>query len=294
MPRYGAWPCRFNSWTVNNIDSVQPDSNVDMLVRRAGGETHPTATGVLRKSNMCGFTTRDIHEVLTNASPTNAAKGLVVTTASLQFRQKGTDAGTAAHPVVQSTKGFVYVTDFGATHDAAEGADINFRFQALQNGANAPFSLVNNQTLTGTPVVTAQYKLGPCSLEGTAIRIQGWRLTTGFNYVAKGDSGNVSPDEGTIDEEQFSLTIDTDDITLSTWFGDGQAISTGTTVYLRKVGVADNVAEHISVSISAGTYTTPSMPVSGTGDATGRIECSLEARPTISLNQTIPASAVVS
>ena len=134
--------------------------------------------------------------------------------------------------------------------------------------------------------------MGPCYFEGTAIRIQGWRLSTGFTYVAKGDSGQVSADLGTIDSEEFTLAIDTDSINLSTWMGDGSAISSGTDVYLRAVGVADSVAAHVKVSVSAGTYTTPSMSVSGQADASGSIVAQCQVRPTISINQVIPATAV--
>ena len=293
MARYGAFPCTFNAWVANNLDSIQPDSNIDMLVRRGGGELHPSTTGVLRSDNVCAFTSRDVEDVLANASPVNTAKGLVVTSSALQFQLKGTDSSSSSHVIVQSVNGFVYVTDFGATQDSPEGADINFRFKALRSGTTPPFSLLPGQALTGTPTVNTHFKMGPCSLEGTAIRIQGWRLSTGFSYVAKSDSGEVSADQGTIDSEEFTLAIDTDNLALSTWMGDGSAISSGTDVYLRAVGVADNVAAHIKVSVSAGTYTTPSMSVSGQGDATGSIVAQCQVRPTITLNQVIPATAVV-
>ena len=277
----------------NTLASIPPDSNIDMLVRRAGGELHPSTTGVLRTDNMCGFTSRDVEDVLSNASPVNSAKGLVVTSSALQFQLKGTDSTSSAHVILQSVNGFVYVTDFGATQDSAEGADINFRFKALRSGTTAPFTLLTGQTLTGTPTVNTHFKMGPCYFEGTAIRIQGWRLSTGFTYVAKGDSGQVSADLGTIDSEEFTLAIDTDSINLSPWMGDGSAISSGTDVYLRAVGVADSVAAHVKVSVSAGIYTTPSMSVSGQADASGSIVAQCQVRPTISINQVIPATAVV-
>jgi len=298
MPRYGAWPAKINgSWVVNNLDSLEPSSNVELLTRRAGGETHPTFSAVISAENSCNFTSRDVGDVLANASPVNAAKGLTLTAFLAQYRRKGVASGTDSHVTLTSTAGFLFVTDFGAEQNSQDGADINFRAVLLYSGSNVPVVCNVSQTLANTPQVNAVYKLGPVVLEGTAIRPTRWRLNTGFGVVTKRHSGNVHSDEATIDTENFNLEIDTDELTHAAAsflnFGAGAAVNVGTTAYLRKVGVADNVPSHIAVSVSAGTYTVPSLPVQGEADASVKIQTQCDVRPTILLNQTIPASAVL-
>lgn len=286
--RFSIYPAIFDSFTANNLDSVNVSSDVELLVRRAGGAIPTTDSSMIGGANSVSLTSRDVHEVLTNAGPTLSAGGLAVSTlAKMQYRHKG-ESGSS-HVTISSLGGFLYVTDFGAEQGAAEGADINFVYRALSVGGNAPLTINTSQAITGTPAVNSSFKLGPVSVKGSTINVQGWRLRTGMSYVAKPHSGGLHADEGTIDEEAYTIEIDTDDATLASTLslGESSAITSGLTCYLRRIGQADGNAQHVKVTASSGTYVVESLGGSGTGDASLRITVTLNGRPTIALNQLI-------
>jgi hypothetical protein len=286
--RYGIYPALFDALTANNLDSVNVSADVQMLVRRAGGDVATTASALIGAANSVSLSSRDIHEILTSAGPTLTAGGLVVSTsASMQYRQKG-ETGSS-HVTITSLGGFLYVTDFGAEQGAAEGADINFVYRALSVGGNAPLTINTSAAITESPAVNSSFKLGPVSVKGSTINVQGWRLRTGFSYTAKPHSGLIHADAGTIDEEAYTIEIDTDDASLASTLslGESSQITSGLTCYLRSIGDADDVATHIKVSATSGTYVVESLGGSGTGDATIRITVTINGRPTIALSQLI-------
>jgi hypothetical protein len=286
--RFGIYPAIFDSFTANNLDAVNVSSDVELLVRRAGGDIPTTGSAMIGGANSVTLQSRDVHEVLTNAGPTLSAGGLAVSTlAKMQYRQKG-ESGSS-HVTITSLGGFLYVTDFGAEQGAAEGADINFVYRALSVGGNAPLTINTSQAITGSPAVNSSFKLGPVSVKGSTINVQGWRLRTGMSYVAKPHSGGLHADAGTIDEEAYTLEIDTDDATLASTLslGESSQITTGLTCYLRRIGQADGNAQHIKVSATSGTYVVQSLGGSGAGDASLRITVTINGRPTIALNQIV-------
>jgi hypothetical protein len=229
-----------------------------------------------------------VHEILTDASPTNAAGGLVVSTSGkMQWRQKGQSG--SSHVTCTSTSGFLYVTDFGAEQSSNEGADINFVYRALSVSGNAPLTINTGQALSNSPAVNSSFKLGPVSVKASTINVQRWRLRTGFSYVAKPHSGAIHADEGTIDEEAYTLEIDTDDAGVASTLslGESSAITSGVICYLRRIGYADGASQHIKVSSTSGTYVVQNLSGTGTGDASSRIIVTLNGRPTIGLSQVI-------
>jgi hypothetical protein len=286
--RYGIYPAIFDSFTANNLDSVGVSSDVQLLVRRAGGAIPTTSSALIGAANSVALQSRDVNEVLTAASPTSAAGGLAVSTlAKMQWRQKG-ESGSA-HVTVTSVSGFLYVNDFGAEQSSTEGADINFMYRALSASGNAPLTINTSQALTGSPAVNSSFKLGPLQVKGSTINIQRWRLRTGISYVAKPHSGLIHADEGTIDEVAYTLEFDTDDagVAATLSLGESSSITTGLVAYLRRIGQADGNAQHIKVSASAGTYVVENLEGSGTGDATSRVTVTINGTPTIGLNQII-------
>lgn len=286
--RYGIYPAVFDSFIANNLDSVEVSSDVELLIRRAGGAVPTTSSAIIGAANSVALTSRDVHEVLTDASPTNSAGGLAISTSSkIQWRQKG-ESGSS-HVNCTSVSGFLYVTDFGAEQSSNEGADINFMYRALSASGNAPLTINTSQALSNSPAVNSSFKLGPVQVEGSAINVQRWRLRTGMSYVAKPHSGAVHADEGTIDEEAYTLEIDTDDAAVSSTLslGESSALSTGVVCYLRRIGYADGTSQHIKVSSTSGTYVVQNLAGTGTGDASSRIIVTLNGRPTIGLSQTI-------
>ena len=287
--RYSIYPAIFDSFTANNLDSVNVSADVGLLVRRAGGDVPTTSSAIISAANSVSLQSRDVHEVLTNAGPQLSARGLSVSTlAKIQWRQKGQSG--SSHVTVNSLAGFLYVTDFGAEQGSAQGADINFVYRALSVGGNAPLTINTGQAITGTPAVNSSFKLGPVSVKGSTINVQAWRLRTGISYIAKPHSGAIHADAGTVDEEAYTLEIDTDDAGVSNILslGESSSISSGLNAYLRRIGQADGNAQHVKVSATAGTYVVENLSGSGTGDATQRVIVTIDGRPTIGLNQAIP------
>ncbi len=286
--RYGIYPALFDSLVANNLDSVEVSSDVQLLIRRAGGAVPTTSSAIIGAANSVSLQSRDVHEILTAASPTNAAGGLAVSTlAKIQWRQKGQSG--SSHVTCTSTSGFLYVTDFGAEQSSNEGADINFVYRALSASGNAPLTINTGQALSNSPAVNSSFKLGPVQVKGSTINVQRWRLRTGFSYVAKPHSGLIHADEGTIDEEAYTLEIDTDDagVAATLSLGEASSITSGVVCYLRRIGYADGASQHIKVSSTAGTYVVQNLSGSGSGDASSRIIVTLNGRPTIGLSQTI-------
>lgn len=290
--RFGIWPAVFNTFTMNNLESVDPDSAVQMAVEKAGGGIVSTFSHVESNAPTVSMKSRDIREVLNALDPTSSTRGLVVTSALIQYLKRYTPAA-ADHVTLSSTKGFLYVTDFGASQGGK--ADISTVFAALQNGSNEPLVINTDQNLTGQPVINSSYGLGPVKFEGVKLRgVQAWRLRTGLQYMAKPDSGDISPDEGTVDGASFVLEVDCDQIEIasSANFPTAAPITLGVTAWLRrqKQGAtvfANNDPEHIAVSHTSGTYYTQSLSVQKEGDASTRLICQFDGDPSILTGQTI-------
>ncbi len=291
--RFGIWPAIFDAFTLNNLESVDPDSAVQVAAEKAGGESVTSFSHVESSNPTVGFKSRDIREVLNALNPTTAARGLVVSSSALIQYLKRTTPTTADHVTLSGTKGFLYVADFGAQHKSK--ADISLQYVALRNGGNKPLVVNVDQNLSGLPFINSSFGLGPVKFEGVQLRnVKGWRLRTGINYVVSEGDGEISPDEGTVDDASFVLEVDCDQIEVaqSANFPEGAPITVGITAYLRRqkqgTTVYDNSdPQHIAVSHNAGTYYTQSLSVSKEGDASTRLVCQFDGVPTIATGQAI-------
>jgi len=290
--RFGIWPAVFNAFTMNNLESVNPDSQVQVAAEKAGGATVTGFSHVESNAPTVSLKGRDIKEALVALDPTSSTKGLVVTSALIQYLKRATPA-TASHVTLTSTKGFLYVTDFGASQGGK--ADINCNFAALQNGANEPLVINTDENLTGLPAINTSFGLGPVKFEGVQLRgVQSWRCRTGIQYVTKPDSGDISPDDGTVDDSSYVLEIDCEQIEIasSASFPNAAPMTLGITAWLKRqkqgsTVFGNNDPEHIAVSHAAGTYYTQSLDVTKEGDASTRLICQFDGVPSILTGQTI-------
>ncbi len=277
---YGLYPAIIGGLVINNVDSVSPSPGVESIIRMAGGSIDPQFSAAAFAEPYVKIGAHDLQAILSNVSPVT---GLPFNAAAVQYEarsQGGIFKGNGNHVTLSSTLGCAWVNDFGATQDDKEGADINLTYACLYDGTNAPLVVNAAQNLTGSPTVNALHALGPVIFENQAgglVGVTKVRVNTGMEYRVKRSDGDLFARFGSFVKRAPTIEIDCLNLGVLGTIGPFKLpITNPLVVYFQKVlsgggRVAYNVAQHVSVTISAGDYTIQEIPVDGDGDATTRI-----------------------
>lgn len=296
MELFSLYPAIFDSLTVNNLRSVEPSANIQKMMITPGGSVDTALVAKAFEEPRVRLQSGDVGTILAAVS---AVTGLAVnTTGEMQYQQRqdgGVFQSSNTHFTLNSTAGFLYITDFGAEQDSQEGADIQLEYFCLKEGANPPFTASVSQPLSGSPAVNALYALGPVVYEGAQLGgIQSWRCNTGITYRAVRGDGQTAASVGSIRDRKPTIDIGLNNLSVvnDTGFGSLKAVSSGITCYLQRVvnggdRVAFGESSHIAVSVAAGAYNVESIAASGDGDATPRLMVTPTGTITVAVNTTI-------
>ena len=288
------YPAILDAVTLNQLDSVEPSPGVEELIAMAGGAIDPQVIAMAFAEPTLKISSRDLASVLAGVSP---ATGLAVSSqAKFQYERRlsgGIYQGDGNHVTLTSTLGQAWIEEFGCDQDAKEGADVSLSYAALYDGTNLPLVVNTGANLSGTPAANAVHALGPVVLEGAQLPgVTKVRVKTGNQYRVKRADGDLFARVGSIVKRGFTIEIECLNLTaLATLGAFKYALSSGITCYFQKAvpgggRVAYGTSQHISVNVTAGTYTIAGISGSKGEDALTRITVMAAGSTSVAISTT--------
>jgi hypothetical protein len=285
---FTSYPCIFDSLTINHIRSVRVSPNVQDYMIIPGGSVDPALVAEVFSGPAVDVTSGDL-SVLATCSPVT---GLALSSSqTIQWQARapgGTFAGAGANAILTGYAGWLGVEEISARQDAKEGASIHLKYYALYDGTHEPLSMSTAQNLSGVVAYNALYALSSVVWEGSNILgVQSVTVRPGIKFVTRRSSGFVYPDVGTINERRPMIEVKGTNLSLASGVGlDVDAISSGLTVYFRKINGTGSV--NVSVTAAAGGYTVESIGAQGTGDAEAGIKATITGTLSFSTAAALP------
>lgn len=231
------------------------------FLQRQGGQASPSFVGTNLSMHKMTPETQQIKTVLDICATDSENEGIVAgfdsgdANQTLTFRKSKsrgvrTPIATGAH-ISQFVTDSMFAWESIAAPEKGN-ATISTRLMLLS-------ALTNDvaDTLSATTIKTESYKVGPVIYRITGDSadrtpcVQSWNWDNQIEYDDKACSGSNIVDYSAVDNYEPIITVDTEDIPQAIAL-EGTPAIVSFNAYLRKNGVADNVAEHIRFSVTAG------------------------------------------
>lgn len=282
---YSTYPAKFDSLLIRDVVNVNPSANVKKIIAMAGGAVDPGLIAEQVREPVVDITALDLGTILAACSPTT---GLAVSTlAKIQYQLRsdgGTFSGSSDHVSLSTAKGFLHPESISAKQDEEKGAELMLKFWPQITSTNPPLIVNVSQALTSTPNISALYRLGPVSFEGSVVGgVQSASVKFGIDYKPFRAGGQIAAGVGFIRKRTPTFEFETTNQAILSQIGFGiSGISTGCTLGFQLIGTALASAAHVLLTISTGSYEVTDAGASADGDAmakvtvtaTGTISCS--------------------
>lgn len=282
---YSSFPAKFDSLLIRDVVAVNPSANVKKIIAQAGGSVDPGLIAEAYREPVVDITALDLGTILSACSPVT---GLAVgTSAKIQYQLRsdgGTFDATSNHVTLSTAKGFLHPESISAKQDEDKGAEIQLKFWPLCTSTNPPLIVNISQALTSTPNISALYRLGPISFEGSVLGgVQSASAKFGMEYKPFRAGGQVGAFNGYIRKRAPVLEFETTNQAILSQIGFGiTGISTGLTMGFQLIGTALTSLAHVKLTVATGSYEVTDAGVSAEGDAMAKVTVS--ATGTISVS----------
>jgi len=255
-----------NSGTLSGVTGYNFSNNLTTGLEGHDGSIEPrygdVVPSILEGKPMVSIRTKDVATVLS----TFGMNGVSITACDLYWQKrgnKGTRATGANHGRLRATSGFGVLQSLSARNNQKVIPEVAI-YPLSSDGLSHPFTGATGVALAGTLGSFAEYTLGPVWYVpdgGSAIQIpcQGWDYEPNVTITHESDDGLPYPDYADMEFRQPSLKVDTHDmpkLLTSPMLngGSGSAV-----LFLRKMlsgstRVADNVAEHVKLTLASCLY----------------------------------------
>lgn len=282
---YSTYPAKFDSLLIRDVVNVNPSANVKKIIAMAGGAVDPGLIAEQMREPVVDLTALDLGTILAACSPVTGLN--VSTSAKIQYQLRsdgGTFDSNSNHVSLSTAKGFLHPDSISAKQDEEKGAEIALKFWPLITGSNPPLIVNTSQALTSTPNISALYRLGPVSFEGSVVGgVQSASVKFGMDYKPFRAGGQIAAGVGFIRKRNPTFEFETTNQAILAQIGFGiTGITTGCTLGFQLIGTALASAAHVLLTISTGSYEVTDAGASADGDAmakvtvtaTGTISCS--------------------
>lgn len=262
--------------TVNQLDGQDIGPDVQLQRYIAPGTVTGAVNVVMGGMPRIALRSKDVAKILTGIS---ATVGFPCTSGAVfRFQQRapnGTFKSSTSHVTLTSSLGWAVPTGLQASQ--GQDAEAMVDYLAHYDGSNLPLIPAVSADFSGVtaPAHNTLYTLGPMKIGSTFIDgLQGMNLSFGLNITRRVNNGELYPKSAFIKERLPRLTLTSlnhgilSDITSAL----NSQVSGTIVQFLRKrtTGsggfVADATAEHVAITIAAGSWKPDSMGASGTDD----------------------------
>lgn len=296
--RYSLFPARFVH-AGGNLDFVQFGS---LAIESGNTHTEAYVSGLVdRQTSLLSHAdptvtlrTADMATILTDVDLNVGLNTNAPSSAWMQNRAPGgVFQGQAAllHQHIVLQRGHLCVDRIQVSQDDVAGAMLELTYYPLWAPADLvePISITKDQALPVdlVPAFTSQFYLGPVYISGAPLEgVQSIEFTTGVRFEPKRADGDPWARKGSIVRREAMITITFDGTPVPASFFNSTP-GTDVDIYFRRgdacgVRIADDVANHMKVTIPASCWNVNTFNGEGTTDMTHVIE--LRPNGTMSFN----------
>jgi hypothetical protein len=285
--------------SVDQLDGQDYNPGVNLQRYIPPGSVDPANNSMLMADPRMSFRTRDLANVLDAIS---ATAGLVCSGGAVfRFQQRnaeGTFKTGGSHITLTSAAGWAVLTGLSAS----QGQDAEATVQYLANGSGVigedPFVAVTNANFSGVdaPAHNTLFTLGPMKIGSTFIEgLQGMQVDFGLQIKRDFHNGEIYPRSSHTETRLPRITMNSLNPAVMSNITSALLGNIGSSIVLflqkRTTGdgaiVAHATAEHVAVTIAAGSWRAESIGAAGTGDA--NVSVGIDPTGTITVS---PASAI--
>lgn len=264
-----AFDVTFGALTLQQCSSVEFSPNNTIVPAYATAGVSPDAFYVMQGEPRGRFTSMDVETILAGI---DEIVGLKVASGTIELPYKvrangASYASGSSHIKLTSANGQLIPLTVGVQQ--GQLASVNLEAVLLStDGYTSPVAYSGSQAL-GTPAHNIDFRLGPTSLNGSAITgVTGWTVNFGITYELRITDGHVYPIVIYIQRANPTIDITLENEALVNTYGPLFAASTGAVFSLVKNAdggsiVALDQAQHIKLTAGAGIYDWQSVAASG-------------------------------
>lgn len=264
MSRTTIYDAIVGATTIRNCQSGSFDPGVNVDTRRASGQAVPSTFVANRVEPRINITTSDLAGAVTACG----TAGTCLSSSTLQFavedRACSGNAGTGA--TIAAAQGYARINAISASGSNVATATVE-AFITSTDGFTNPLTLNASASLSAESYVT-EFRLASVFIDGTRLGDE-TDVTVNFGITEQMNPSNTTYPIAVFPKEinpTISITAKEVDVALAETIAAGTISSA--VVYLKKDGVANATAEHISITFGSGLSVLSSIGGSGTDDAT--------------------------
>lgn len=265
---------------LSQISSAAYNSNINTMQGVPAGLPFGTFVYNLNQSPEFAITCEQVKTLLditgTGLGDTSSGNVDLLFKATTNKGSRVADA-TTSHWQARAPETVFVPLSLTASNDSP--ASMQARVVCLYDGTNAPVANTGSVALSGTPVASEHFVVGPVVINSSTIPgILDVSIDFGLNLIETRSDGELYISWLAIREMRPVITIRCLGSAAVTYGLNGTAL-TGLTVYLRKCAVTGRVAngtsEHIAFTATAGLITIPDASGGNNNEATTTIRCEL-------------------
>lgn len=245
---------------LTQLDALEPEFGLEGFRVNSASEVLPGFTGSMHSRPVLAMQTTQIKDVIDKMDQDGIAKGYSASNIDLEFRKVTSLTGRIALATTSNLRLRLANSLFCLNSISARIGSLatcNFTLLPISDGSTAPMVYGSGVAISGTSAVQAVFEVGPVSLNGSALCVQGWDFNTNISMIERRCSGSAYLEYAAVGNASPTLEIDLDDLATALAMLPAGANLSSLTFYLRKksqggINVADATEEHIAFTASVG------------------------------------------
>lgn len=246
---------------LTQLDDLSPEFALEAFRVHSASEVTQGFSGSMSTRPVLSMATTQVKDVLDQMDQDGIAKAFSASNVDLEYRLVNSLTGRAALAATSNIRARLANSLFCLNSISARiGSLATASFTLLPvsaDGTTAPMVVSTGVAISATSAVQAVFEVGPVSINGSAICVQGWDYSSNISMIERRCSGSPYLEYAAVERAFHVFDIDVDDIGAVMSHVPAGTNVTSFTAYLRKksqggINVADATAQHISITGSVG------------------------------------------
>lgn len=246
---------------LTQLDDLNPDFALEAFRVHSASEVTPSFTGSMSTRPVLSMATTQVKDVLDKLDLDYIAKAYSASNIDLEFRRVDSLTGRVAIGASSNVRArmansLMCLNSISARIGQLATASFTL-LPVSADGTTAPMVVSTGVAISATSAVQAVFEVGPVSINGTTVCVQGWDYNSNISMIERRCSGSPYLEYAAVERAFHVFDVDVEDITqVMTHVPAGTNLSSFT-AYLRcksqgGINVADATAQHISITGSVG------------------------------------------
>ena len=246
---------------LTQLDDLNPDFALEAFRVHSASEVTAGFTGSMSTRPVLSMATTQIKDVIDKLDQDYIAKAYSAANIDLEWRLVSSLTGRAAIAATSNVRARMANSLLCLNSISArigQLATASFTLLPVSgDGTTAPMVISTGVAISATSAVQAVFEVGPVSINGSAICVQGWDYNSNISMIERRCSGSPYLEYAAVERAFHVIDIDVDDVTAVLSHVPAGTNVSSFTAYLRKksqggINVADATGQHISITGSVG------------------------------------------